>query len=257
MITASRGRARIGVLVPFTNTNLEPDFAMVRPDGISFHFARLGGYDADEIPDDKQMAGMGASTIDEPLRMIAGVKPDIVMYGCTSATLTHGVAFDRQLAARIQKDTGAATITAASALVHALNSLGAKRVGFASPYVGAINQQAISFLADAGVETVNVADVGKALGNYGQGALTPDEVFALGERADHPDAEAIVMSCTDMRSIEVIDGLEAELGKPVVSSNQAMLFEALEVLDIRNSGVRCGRLIGGGSAPVSGQLLPA
>ncbi|MDH3742397.1 MAG: hypothetical protein OER56_12455, partial [Hyphomicrobiales bacterium] len=169
MITTSRGRARIGVLVPFTNTNLEPDLSMVRPDGISFHFARLGGYDADEIPDDKQMAGMGAATIDEPLRMIAGVKPDIVMYGCTSATLTHGVAFDRELAARIQKDTGAATITAAGALVHALTSLGTNRIGFASPYVGAINEQAVAFLADAGIETVNVADVGKALGNYGQG----------------------------------------------------------------------------------------
>ncbi|NNE21481.1 MAG: Asp/Glu racemase [Rhizobiales bacterium] len=256
-MTASRGRARIGVLVPFTNTNLEPDLTMVRPDGISFHFARLGGYDADEIPDDKQMAGMGAATIDEPLRMIAGVKPDIVMYGCTSATLIHGVAFDRELAVRIQEFTDAATITAAGALVHALKSLGATCVGFASPYVGAINEQAVSFLADAGIETVNVADVGKALGNYGQGELTPDEVFALGKRADHPTAEAIAMSCTDMRSIEMIDRLEAELGKPVVSSNQAMLFEALEMLDIRSSGIRCGRLIGGEAAPVSGRLLPA
>ncbi|MGI9463205.1 MAG: maleate cis-trans isomerase family protein, partial [Aestuariivirgaceae bacterium] len=209
MMTASRGRGRIGVLVPFTNTNLEPDLAMLQPDGISFHFARLGGYDADEIPDDKQMADMGASAIDEPLQMIAGVKPDVVMYGCTSATLTHGVTFDRDLAARIQKDTGAATVTAAGALVHALKSLGVARIGFASPYVGAINEQAVSFLGDAGVETVNVADVGKALGNYGQGELTPDEVFALGKRADHPDAEAIVLSCTDMRSIETIDRLEA------------------------------------------------
>ena len=257
MITGSRGRARIGVLVPFTNTNLEPDLAMLQPDGISFHFARLGGYDADEIPDDKQMAGMGASTIDEPLRMIAGVKPDIVMYGCTSATLTHGVIFDRELAALIQKDTGAATITAAGALVHALKSLGAKRVGFASPYVGAINEQAVSFLADAGIETVSVADVDTALGNYGQGELTPDEVFALGKRADHPGAEAIVMSCTDMRSIEIIDRLEAETGKPVVSSNQAMLFEALEMLDIRNSGIRCGRLIDGALTTVSDRLLQA
>ncbi|MDH3740953.1 MAG: hypothetical protein OER56_05090, partial [Hyphomicrobiales bacterium] len=140
---------------------------------------------------------------------------------------------------------------------HALTSLGTNRIGFASPYVGAINEQAVAFLADAGIETVNVADVGKSLGNYGQGALTPDEVFALGIRADHPDAEAIVMSCTDMRSIETIDRLEAELGKPVVSSNQAMLFEALEVLDICDSGIRCGRLIGGEAAPISGRLLPA
>lgn len=242
MITPSRGRARIGVLVPFTNTNLEADLAMVRPNGISFHFARLGGYDADEIPDAQQMAGMGASAIDEPLRMIAGARPDVVMYGCTSATLTHGIAFDRDLAARIRQDTGAATVTAAGALVHALKTLGIARAGFASPYVGAINQQAVSFLADAGIETVNVADVGRALGNYGQGELTLDEVFELGKRADHPDAEAIVLSCTDMRSIETIERLEAALGKPVVSSNQAMLFEALEILNLQAGSVGCGQL---------------
>ena len=126
--------------------------------------------------------------------------------------------------------------------MHALKKLGVDRVGFASPYVGAINEQAVSFLGDAGIVTVNVADVGKALGNYGQGELTPDEVFKLGKRADHADAEAIVMSCTDMRSIETIDRLEAALDKPVISSNQAMLFEALEKLNCQADGAGCGHL---------------
>jgi len=95
-----RGRARIGVLVPFTNTNLEPDMVRLCPSGCTLHFARLGGYDADEIPDAAQMAGLGAADLDEPLRLIAGVRPDVILDGCTSATLTHGPAFDRDLAAR-------------------------------------------------------------------------------------------------------------------------------------------------------------
>ncbi|MCP4379144.1 MAG: Asp/Glu racemase, partial [bacterium] len=52
--TNSRGRARIGVVVPVTNTNLEPDMQLLRPDGVSIHFARSGGYDVDAIPDEKQ-----------------------------------------------------------------------------------------------------------------------------------------------------------------------------------------------------------
>ncbi len=68
----SRGRARIGVLVPFTNTNLEPDFALMCPDGVSLHFARLGGYDEEEIPGAEQMQGLGAADLDEPLRLLAG-----------------------------------------------------------------------------------------------------------------------------------------------------------------------------------------
>ncbi|MEL6933972.1 MAG: Asp/Glu racemase, partial [Pseudomonadota bacterium] len=59
---------------------------------------------------------------------------------------------------------------------------------------------------------------------------SPDQVLELGQRANHADADTIVLSCTDMRSVEIIDKLEAELDKPVVTSNQAMLFQALELL---------------------------
>ncbi len=242
---ASRGRARFGVLVPFTNTNLEADFATLRPDGVSMHFARLGGYDVDAIPDDEQMASLGAASLDEPLRLIAGVRPDVVFYGCTSATLTHGVSFDRDLAEAIRAGSGAETVTAAGALVFALNALGAARIGFASPYVGAINRQAVTFLADAGIETVNCADIGRELDNYGQGELTPDEIMALGSRADHADAQAIVLSCTDMRSVEIVNRLEDAVGKPVVCSNQAMLFQAMSLLGMDRTEVDCGVLFRG------------
>ena len=228
----TRGRARIGVLVPFTNTNLEPDLALLCPPGVSVHVARLGGYDRDEIPDADQMAGLGASDLDEPLKLLQGVRPDVILYGCTSATLTHGPAFDHDLAARIRADSGAATVTAAGALVHALRALGASRIGFVSPYVPQINDAAVAFLADCGVRTVQRAEVEDTLDNYGQGEMTPDKVLALGLRADHPQAEAIVLSCTDMRSVEVISRLETALGKPVITSNQAMIFQLVQALKL-------------------------
>ncbi|MBY8974996.1 Asp/Glu racemase [Rhodobacteraceae bacterium NNCM2] len=243
MTAGSRGRARIGVLVPFTNTNLEPDMVMLAPEGVSVHFARLGGYDADEIPDDKQMAGLGAADLGEPLALIQGVRPDVILYGCTSATLTHGSAFDRALAAQIRERSGAASVTAAGALVHAIRALGATHIAFASPYVGAINDQAVAFLASEGVETVGRTDIGRDLGNYGQGELQPDEIHALACRADVPEAEAIVLSCTDMRSVETVARLEADLGKPVICSNQAMMFQALELIGLAPT-VPCGRLLG-------------
>jgi len=242
MLTPSRGRARIGVLVPYTNVNLEADLAMLQPEGVSLHVARLGGYDIDAVPDSGQMAQMGEAPLDEPLRLLAGARPDVILYGCTSATLTHGPAFDQKLAGRIETAAGAVTVTAAGALVYALGAFGVSRIGFASPYVAEINDQAISFLLDAGIETVSRADIGVALGNYGQGELTPNEVFELGQRADSADAEAIVLSCTDMRSVETIERLEEALGKPVISSNQAMLFAALQALDIDAHTVNCGRL---------------
>lgn len=235
----SQVRARIGVLVPFTNTNLEPDMARLRPKGYVFHFTRLGGYELDAIPDFEQMSGMGASNVDEPVRLISGVRPDVVMYGCTSATLTHGVAFDWELGETIRQQSGAHCVTAAGALAFALQRLSASRIGFASPYVGAINEQAVSFLSGVGVETVKVAEIGKDLDNYGQGELQPHEIYDLAMQADHPDAEVIVLSCTDMRSVEVIADVERDIGKPVVTSNQAMLYQTMSVLghDTTASGI--------------------
>ncbi|MEX0303417.1 MAG: Asp/Glu racemase [Leisingera sp.] len=242
MTYETRTRAKIGVLVPFTNTNLEPDMMLMRCPDTTVHFQRMGGYDVDEIPGSDQMAGLGASDISQDLRMISGVRPDVVLYGCTSATLTHGPGFDEQLAQDIKAGSGALSFTAAGALVEAIKALGATKVGFSSPYLGEINEQAMEFLAQNQIATVKCADVGRELGNYGQGELTPDEVFDLACQADHPEAQAIVLSCTDMRSVEAVDRIEAALGKPVVTSNQAMMFAVMRALGLPRQGNVPGRL---------------
>ena len=237
-----RARARIGVLVPFTNTNLEQDMQMLCPVGIALLVTRMAGYEQDAVPDAEQMAAFGAADIEEPLRLLMGSRPDVVLYGCTSATLTHGPAFDRGLADRIRTLGGVATVTAAGSLIHALKSLGVQRIGFASPYVKKINRDAISFLADSGFETVSQAEVAEILDNTGQGAMTPEQVFELGVQADSKAAEALVLSCTDMRSVEVIAELEAKLNKPVVTSNQAMMFQAMGFLGFDDRIEGFGRL---------------
>ncbi|MEX0304581.1 MAG: Asp/Glu racemase [Leisingera sp.] len=242
MTHETRTRAKIGVLVPFTNTNLEPDMMLMRCLDTTVHFQRMGGYDVDEIPGSNQMAGLGASDISQDLKMISGVRPDVVLYGCTSATLTHGPGFDEQLAKDIKAGSGALSFTAAGALVEAIKALGATKVGFSSPYLGEINTQAMDFLAQNQIATVKCADVGRELGNYGQGELTPDEVFDLACQADHPEAQAIVLSCTDMRSVEAVDRIEAALGKPVVTSNQAMMFAVMRALGLPRQGNVPGRL---------------
>ena len=215
---------RIGVLVPFTNTNLEPDLVEMCPSNCTLHFQRTGGYDADVVPNSDQMTQLGEFDLNHDLFMIAGSQPDVILYGCTSATLPHGPSFDRDLALRIKIKTSVPTFTAAGSLVSGLKALGVHRVGFASPYVGKINEKAMAFLESSGFETISCADVGRDLGCYGQGALSPKEVFELAVKANDPKVQAIVLSCTDMRSVEVIKTIETELGKPVVTSNQAMMF---------------------------------
>ena len=216
---------------------------LMRPDGISLHFARMGGYDKDEIPDENQMKGLGSSDIEEPLRLLSGVKPDVVLYGCTSATLTHGPEFDRSLTSKIDGTSGAKTVTAAGALVHALHTLEFSKIGFASPYVPAINDLAIDFLEKMGIETIARSEVSEVLSNEEQGAFTPDAVFELARKADRDNAQAVVLSCTDMRSAEIISELEKKLGKPVVTSNQAMMFQALQMISFNEQVHGFGKLL--------------
>lgn len=242
MTSDPRSGPKIGVLVPYTNVNLEPDMMTLCPAGCTMHFERLGDYDIDEIPGSDQMAGLGAADLSVPLRLISGVRPAAILYGCTSATLTHGTTFDRDLAAKIKAVSGAISLTAAGSLIAALHALGAKRTGFSSPYLGEINDQAVAFLADNNIATVARADIGRALGNYGQGELTPDDVFDLAMRANHEDADAIVLSCTDMRAVETVDRIEAATGKPVVTSNQAMIFALCHALGLPRPANAPGRL---------------
>ncbi len=102
--------------------------------------------------------------------------------------------------------------------------------------------QAVRFLSDAGFKTVKCADIGRALSNHGQGALTSDEVYDLALKADHKDADAIVMACTDLRAVEVIDRVEQKLGKPVITSNQAMAFATAKAFGLKSHTPKYGQL---------------
>jgi len=249
-ITPSRGRAKIGVIVPFSNTNLEPDMAMLRPLGVSIHTARAGGYDLDAVPDSEQMRKFAEAGLDEVLDSLCAARPDVILYGCTSATLSMGPDYDREFCARIEARAGVPAVTAAGALVEALDALDARTIGFCSPYTEELNREAAAFLGACGRQVIASAYVGSDLGNYGQSGLTPPDVLALGRRAAHTRAEAIVMSCTDMRAVEVIEELEAETGIPVVTSNQAMMLAAIARLGL--SGARVpGRLGEARSAQLS------
>ena len=223
----SRGLARIGVITPYSNTNLEADLALLRPPGVSFHVVRAGGYDLDRIPDSAEMRRFARAGLGDVLPLIMAARPDILLYGCTSATLSCGPSMDRDFRRTIEAAGGVPAVTAAGALVDALKQLEARRVAFASPYTKALNQEGATFLNGAGFDVVNTADIGDDLGSYGQSDLSPDQVLDLGLRANHTDADAIVLSCTDMRAVEIIDELERFTGRAVITSNQALVHTAL------------------------------
>ena len=234
-----RGRGRIGAMVPSTNRNLEPDFFLLAPPGVSIHFVRLREERPDQLPTSDVLQRYAHLPVKEPAELLVAATVEVIAYGCTSATLSGSPEFDAKLRAEIEQVSGLPTITAASALLGGLAALEVSKIAFGSPYVRELHERGIKFLSDSGLVVVSEADPGRDLGNYEQ-EMNPSAVYDLGRRADHPDAQALVLSCTEMRAVEAIDALERDLDKPVVTSNQALMFACLNRIGVNPAGLGVG-----------------
>ena len=234
-----RGRGRIGAMVPSTNRNLEPDFFLLTPPGVSVHFVRLREESPHQLPTSAVLQRYAHLPVQEPAELLVAATVEVIAYGCTSATLSGSPEFDVEMSAEIGRISGLPTITAASALLEGLAALEVSKIAFASPYVRELHERGIQFMSDSGLEVVSETDPGRALGNYEQ-EMTPGAVYDLGRRADSAAAQALVLSCTEMRSVEAIDALERDLDKPVVTSNQALMFACLNRIGVSPAGIGAG-----------------
>ncbi len=231
---------RIGIIVPSSNSNAEPDCLMLAPSGVTLHFTRSGGYDVSVIPDSAEMRRFARQSLDQQLKLLVDSRVDLIAYACTSATLSDGPEFDREFCREIAVKSGLPAVTTAGALVEALHDMGAGRVAFTSPYVKALNRESVDFMKKCGIEVVNQSGFEKELSSLEQNALTPEDAYQMGLKADHPDAEVLVIACTDYRALEAVPALEQALGKPVVTSNSALMYCCLKKLGIDCSEIQAG-----------------
>jgi maleate isomerase len=208
---------------------------------VTAHFTRVGTYDPDVVPDAEQMRAFGSDTdVEAAARMLAAADVSVVAFGCTSGTLSHGRAFDRRLTQQLSAAAGVPAVTAAGSLVEALEALGIRRVGLACPYVPELLEEAAAFLEQSGFQVVGTACPEERLTSRGQRDLRPEDAHALAMRANTPEAEAVVLSCTDLRSVEAIAAIEADTGKPVVTSNQALVRASLLRIGVDPAAMAAG-----------------
>lgn len=236
---------RIGLIVPSSNTNVEPDFQLLCPTGITVHSVRSGGYDVTAIPDSDEMRKFVRLSVDQNLKDLVDGRVDVIAYGCTSATLSDGPDFDAAFCKQLEKGSGKPAVTTAGALVEAIRAIGVNRVAFTSPYVKRLSSEAVDFLVHSGIKVVKEFAFERELTSLEQNALTPQDAFNMAMKADHKSAEAIVISCTDYRAVEAITDIESELGKPVITSNQALVYACLQRLGVNgvaNNVANGGRL---------------
>lgn len=161
--------------------------------------------------------------------------PSVVVYLCTSGSFVRGAVGERRLR-RVMTDAGAPiAVTTAGAVVDACAALDVHRLAVATPYTGAVSARLHDFLAESGVDVVASGQLGREDRIW---QVTPAEISALVRSVDRPDADGVFISCTNLRTYDLIPRLEDELGKPVLTANQVSLWAALRAAGIRRPYAR-------------------
>lgn len=151
---------------------------------------------------------------------------DVMAYGCTSGSFVKGLNFDRELIEEMESETDITATTTSTAVIEALKTLNVKKIALGTPYSDEINEKAITFFEGNDIEVTNSVGL-NIVPDVNVGKQEPYIAYNLGTTVDTPDCDCVFISCTDFRTIEIIEKLEARLQKPVVTSNQATLWHCI------------------------------
>jgi maleate cis-trans isomerase len=159
-------------------------------------------------------------------KLLSDAHPDLIVFHCTDTSMTQGLQGEGKILDIVTEATGIGAMATSRLVLEALQTLGMKKVVLLTPYKS--NKAIIDYLtaADIGV----VQDVALKLEAKNFGSVTPADWTRLAKENDRPEADGIFLSCTNTTQIEAIADIERLLGKPVVNSNQAVLWGCMRKL---------------------------
>lgn len=234
-------RAKLGLIVPPTNTVNEAEWSRMVPEGVTFHTHRMPLH-----ADTTSPAGKKALTDDlhQVFGMLKQSRVDAIAYACTAGSMINPV---QSLPDALTEATGVKAVTTSAAIVAALKALGAVRLSVATPYADKLNDHETHFLQENGFKVEKLIGLGigaNGPAEYVRIAETPIEhVAAHAKAAFVPGSDALLITCTDFPTLPLIARLEADLGVPVITSNQATFWAMLRAAGINDRFTDFGKLL--------------
>jgi maleate isomerase len=234
-------RARLGFLLPPGNPTIEAEMIALAPQGVSVHFHRMfarGATGSLEGQDERNR--MMIDRLDSSVELLAMVNPDVIVLAHTATSYTLGAQGESDLLARLERSTGRRVITAFGSVLRGLQRLDVRRVALGTPYSQETTLQGKAHLEAHGFEVVNFANLPGVTNIYDE---TAERAYRLARMVDRKNAEAVFLSGTGLPTLPVLELLERDLEKPVISSATAMMWHALRLAGVGEFVPGYGRLL--------------
>lgn len=216
---------------------MEMELHSAIPEGVSLHTARVPLRNVTE----EELIKMNALAV-ESAKLLRDAGVELILYGCTSGSFIGGKDFEKELEAKIENEVNVPVVSTSTAVVEALKMLDAQSILVITPYTDEINEREKEFLEANDFEVLDIRGLGIE-DNTKIGKLEPYEAYRLAKATFVDEADAIFISCTNLRTFEIIEPLEEDLGVPVITSNQASLWLALREMDVMEKIPWLGRLL--------------
>lgn len=241
--------AKIGVLTPHLDPVPETEFQVMAPRGVSIHTARvpLGmiGEDGKIIPTigpEVAQAFSEPPAVDQAVDLLAPLELNAMVYCFTSSSYILGSRKDAMLKARLEERSGGApVIIQTPAIITALRALSVRRIALMHPpwFTAELDALGATYFGNEGFEVVahSPAHIQQEYGDP-----KPEKIFEWAKQHTPDAAEALVIGGGGFRATGVISELEAGLGRPVLSANQASFWHALRISGVGHRVREYGRI---------------
>jgi maleate isomerase len=230
---------KFGLIIPSSNTIMEAEFWRMASGCATVHTARmrLRKITVDDLEEMEEM------TIEASM-LLADAEVDVIGYGCTSGSFFKGKGHDREIEEKITEITGIPAVATAKAVIEALGELHINRVCVATPYKEEINRLEKKYLEQNEIDVLKIKGL-NIVHNTEVGSKEPSAAYELAKEVHKLETQGIFISCTNFRTIEVIERLEKELKVPVISSNTATLWAMMKKAGNERKIKGYGRLLQG------------
>lgn len=230
-------RTRIGFVLISSDHLIEEDMMRMAPEGVCVHFTRSHMPIGCTI---ENLAAMESGLAASAAELMPEFEVAVVCYACTSGTAVMGEeAVIRELK-RANRDRQATTLL--TGVIEGLRALSAKKIVMGTPYTDHVTSVVAQYMQKSGFELLNVQGLNLVY-DKDITRVTPAYIRQFAKAIDHPDADAIFLSCGGFRAIDVIDRIEQDTGKPVLTSNQGMMWKCLRLAGIDDQFNGYGRLL--------------